>query len=158
MACEWQNPLNALVFRLAYLLLTQVRNAALLFWASKPRIGTSVWLLIRGLLHSFNQAHLDHLEARDKCQAAQYRPVMSLDPCLIRDELAPRSFTSRLLKNFGLWSRQRPDALVRPIESLRGCPARFQQVIGRKLKSRSSSLRSRLRRISGLESCLTQDK
>ena len=137
---------------------TQVRKAASLFWASKPRIRTSVWLLIRGLLHSFNHAHLDHLEARDKYQAAQHRPVMSLDRCLIRDGLAPRSFTSRLLKNVGLWTRQRPDALVRPIESSRGCPARLQQVIGRKLKSRSPSLRYQLRRISGLESCLSQDK
>ena len=93
--------------------------------------------------------------SQNMCHLTQDRLVMSPDWCLILDELTPRGFTGRPLKNVGLWTRQRPDALVRPIESSRGCPARFQRMIGRKLKSRSPSLRSQLRRISGLESCVS---
>ena len=66
---------------------------------------------------------LDQLEVKDMCQVTQYRPVMSLDQGLILDELTPRDFAGRLLKDVDPWTSQRPDALNKAIELTRGCLA-----------------------------------
>ncbi len=60
---------------------------------------------------------------------------MSLDQCLIRDEVTSRGFAGRLPKNLDLWTRQRPDALSQATESARAGQHSFNGWLAGKQKT-----------------------